>query len=901
MMKNRTKKRSMIVFFFFFAFFFTALVSEVSSSGLEALKANEDDDADMNLFAASWPSQTAKTSEAKDEESVANANAKGDFVTAKEFRELPRYLTRDKVRSSAIFETKNRGRRKAKAKVSETMDVGADADEDDLVLGDAREEVRMIEIDRAKEYLEDPWEPQNSMNKRKSVEILLKIAREDPKCSACWRELGISMQMERATGGRNSQMNTNESNNDRNNKNKNSKNDNNKNVKKEKVRKMNEKKAVSFLKRAAELGDTEAHFELAFLYSTGLGGFLERDERLAMMHHFFAAKGGDARSHLALGHRHWKGRYAPKSCQASVLYLHPVALKTVEPIVAPLMGDNNPKGFDYFRLSRDMKSPKQLKRQKDVVTYYQYAADLGNAEAQNAVGHAYFFGTKGLEVNYVTAVKYLDLAATQGNAEAMSSLGHAYANGLGVAQNNETALRWFKEAKKLGSTHASYGLAYMYLSGFGVDKNPQEAVKELMKAAERGSSWAQFHLGALHVRGVSPLARDYTKAITYFGLAGAHGHVLASYNLAMMQLGGLGAPIACSPAVDKLKVLGERSSTVTTMMENAREHFLRKNYKESLYAYAKASEMGVELAQVNAAYIVERNFGGVLSYMSKEARIKLSLYFHELAADQGNVLSLLTIGDAHYGGWIPSYSSPAIPYAKSEDWVGPGVPEDLFNDENGEDVRFKEQKSLELQSNYEKAAQVYRRAAGLRSATAMFNLGRMHEVGKGVAKDYHLAKRFYDSCLAVEPDAKYIIKFALWQLKAREWMDEKEWNKKDLLARASDVFKQLLLLRPGLFTHSFLEYLRGPSVIYGFQNIFKVFNPNNAPPDGPSINPSAPESDAEPFRKNVKKIFQWGRRHFDLAMVILLSIALVITLGLRSILGARQRARLLLNRRRRNN
>ena len=73
----------------------------------------------------------------------------------------------------------------------------------------------------------------------------------------------------------------------------------------------------------------------------------------------------------------------------------------------------------------------------------------------------------------------------------------------------------------------------------------QEAVKELL-ASEKGSMEAQFHLGALHVRGVAPLARDYTKANTYFSLAAAQGHSLASYNLAMMQLGGLGTPGACA-------------------------------------------------------------------------------------------------------------------------------------------------------------------------------------------------------------------------------------------------------------------------------------------------------------------------------------------------------------------
>jgi SEL1 protein len=408
----------------------------------------------------------------------------------------------------------------------------------------------------------------------------------------------------------------------------------------------------------------------------------------------------------------------------------------------------------------------------------------------------------------------------------------------------------------------------MYLSGFGVEKNAQEAVKELLKAAERGSMEAQFHLGALHVRGVAPLARDYTKANTYFGLAAAQGHSLASYNLAMMQLGGLGAPIACAPALDKLKLLAERSSTVINLMENAREHFVRRNYKESLYAYAKASEMGVELAQANAAYILERNFGGVQNHLAKEKRKRFSPYFHELAADQGNVLSLLTIGDAHYAGWISS----SISSEKDDD----SEETLMVTDEDGYVLVPSNANS---DSNYEKAAQVYRRAAGLRSAAAMFNLGRMHEVGRGVAKDYHLAKRFYDSTLSAEPDAKFIVKFALWGLRFREWVDEKDWKNKDYRTIVSDIFRELLLLRPGIFNSNIMsvgeDEPKSAKIVISTEK-------KNPPPSS-----AASGSATEHIVKETNKVIEWGKKNSDVMLVIALGIFLVITLGVRSILAAR--------------
>ena len=833
------KKRRMASLSLVLSLFLHLCCSVIGALGAEDVERRE-------ILEPTWPLPNGNS-----EDLTTNKNGKPNFVSSQLFRALPSHITRDKVRSSAILET--------------------------LIKADDHEELR--KIDSCREILE---QDSDEKSKARAIETLINIVKENPKRKEAWRELGLALQLGRGQAGL-ALMEAYE---------RDGKSDSSfkkryersaKNSNKGKRISM-ENKSFYFLQRAANLGDAGAHFELAFLYSTGFGGVVEKDERLAMTHHYFAARGGDVRSHLALGHRHSKGRFAPKSCQASVLYYHPASLKTVEPLTAPVIEENGQKGFENFRLSRDMKSPKKLKRQKDVVTYYQYAADLGNSDAQNAVGHAYLLGTKGLDVNYDVAVKYLDLAAAQGNVEAMSSLGHAYANGLGVTQNNETALRWFKEAKKLGSPHASYGLAYMHLSGFGVEKNVQEAVKELLKAAEKGSMEAQFHLGALHVRGVAPLARDYTKANTYFSLAAAQGHSLASYNLAMMQLGGLGAPIACAPALDKLKLLAERSSTVVNVMENAREHFMRANYKESLYAYAKASEMGIELAQANAAYILERNFGGVQNHLSKEERKQFSLYFHELAADQGNVLSLLTIGDAHYAGWISS----SISSEKDDD-----LEETLMlTDEDGNVVVPSDSNS---DSNYEKAAQVYRRAAGLRSAAAMFNLGRMHEVGRGVAKDYHLAKRFYDSTLSAEPDAKFIIKFALWGLRFREWMDEKDWKNKDYRTIISDIFRELLLLRPGIFNSNIVSLGKDepkPAKILTEKKTNQPPTKTEGGGGGASPSTSSSSSSAtENIVKRTNKIIDWRKKNSDLMLVIVLGVFLVITLGVRSILAARHHHR----------
>lgn len=50
------------------------------------------------------------------------------------------------------------------------------------------------------------------------------------------------------------------------------------------------------------------------------------------------------------------------------------------------------------------------------------------------------------------------------------------------------------------------------------------------------------------------------------------------------------------------------------------------------------------------------------------------------------------------------------------------------------------------------------------NAQAMFNLGYMHEHGLGLPLDLHLAKRYYDQALEVDPAAKLPVSLALVSL-----------------------------------------------------------------------------------------------------------------------------------------
>jgi len=371
----------------------------------------------------------------------------------------------------------------------------------------------------------------------------------------------------------------------------------------------------------------------------------------------------------------------------------------------------------------DASWPSARAREQDVVQYYQYSAALGNANAAAAVGRLLHHGAKGMTRDHKAAFRYFAQAAAAGDADATAHLGHMHANGVGVRPCNETAMSLFKKAAEDGSAHARYGLGYMHLAGFGVERDVKKAAQYLTQAGEQGSSDANFLLGAMRARGVGG-EKDAAKAVASFSVAAARGHVPATYNLAMMQLAGIGISPSCDAATTLLKSIAEKGPWVKDI-ENAHALYTKKNRRAALLLYSKAADLGIEAAMANAAHVLERAGEWYEEAgFDPETRLERALHYHRLAADQGNVRSLLRIGDAY--------------------WYGRGAKRDA-----------------------KKAAAVYQQASAHRSAQAMFNLGSMHETGVGLPKDLHLAKRYYDMVLTTDPHAWAPAKMALWRLALR--------------------------------------------------------------------------------------------------------------------------------------
>jgi TPR repeat protein len=104
---------------------------------------------------------------------------------------------------------------------------------------------------------------------------------------------------------------------------------------------------------------------------------------------------------------------------------------------------------------------------KEAIILWRYAAERGNARAQNNLGHAYFVGLGGLKENQEEGVKWFHKAAEQDDPVAQRNLGIAYHNGEGVDKDDEQAFYWWHRAVALGDQGA-----YGYLKKYEKKKAP---------------------------------------------------------------------------------------------------------------------------------------------------------------------------------------------------------------------------------------------------------------------------------------------------------------------------------------------------------------------------------------------------------------------------------------------
>lgn len=342
---------------------------------------------------------------------------------------------------------------------------------------------------------------------------------------------------------------------------------------------------------------------VGFMYATGFGA-PEMDQAKAMLYYTFAALGHDASSEMALGYRYLAGIGTQKNCDEAVWYYRKAAQKSINYwLSGPPGGYPSPPskhrltdddGGTYGSGASGAGNPNPSGRSAgdgalspdDVLQYWQYTAERGDASAQFLLGQLYHSGTGAVAQNYAQALKYFHLAALQYDppppnpnggpvqitqahanrlnaaAQAAGQLGQMYLRGEGVDVDNATARRWFEKGAQHNEGTSLYGLGMMHLDGSGgFPRDIKRAYQLFLKAAEHNNANAQANLGELYLRQGK---KEYTNALKYFTLASRQGHLLAMFRLGDMYLEGQGTQSNCMVAAAVCGMVSSARSTFLT-------------------------------------------------------------------------------------------------------------------------------------------------------------------------------------------------------------------------------------------------------------------------------------------------------------------------------------------------
>lgn len=429
--------------------------------------------------------------------------------------------------------------------------------------------------------------------------------------------------------------------------------------------------AVQLLHASAdEHGNPDAQFLLGALLASN-----DHDAAQSVLYHHFAARGGSIASSMALGYRHLHGYGVPESCEASLRYYKFAAdrvistqssLRPVQVFSSPApfrLSDNNSKSqrppahaeeemhrMEYLRqLARGSSDPALLEKAASVVLF----SDLPIATLSSS-SFAYedpdddqqqLVTARNLE-----AKALLDRAVNLGSFSAKALLAHVYAYGLeGFHQDVPQAIRLYEEAlnesaiANATSAEAANGLGLIYFNGVGDTRVDYERAMRLFKvSARKGHADGVYNTGVLLSEAHPQRAQEYLEASAHVG------HMKAQFKLARLkekarfsaagsQIGPSAGP--CEDIVRLYKQVAENSREGIELLESAAAAFFFANdWQQALQLYLVAAEMGYEVAESNAAWLLERRqqfpwTGSTASQPTNERRLYEKLVQRGVAQD----------------------------------------------------------------------------------------------------------------------------------------------------------------------------------------------------------------------------------------------------------------------------
>lgn len=237
------------------------------------------------------------------------------------------------------------------------------------------------------------------------------------------------------------------------------------------------------------------------------------------------------------------------------------------------------------------------------VEWWQKAAGMGDAYANDRLGYCYRHGQGGLLKDAEQAFAHYMKAAEGGYSEVYFTVGLCYKEGDGVERDDAKAFGWFKKAAEYDDPMAWVELGLSYATGCGTGMDYVQAVEWYRKAVDLGGHAfpdAQRGLGNCYAAGHG-VEQDWNKAVELYRQAAKTGDPESQYRLARCYAEGHGVEQDMAEAVRLYK----KAATNINKNKNYYGHAgamrclgdcytngdgVRKNAKQAAAWYAKATE-----------------------------------------------------------------------------------------------------------------------------------------------------------------------------------------------------------------------------------------------------------------------------------------------------------------------
>jgi TPR repeat protein len=535
---------------------------------------------------------------------------------------------------------------------------------------------------------------------------------------------------------------------------------------------------VRFLRMAAAHGQPDAQATLASLYASGIADRhgVEKNNGKALLYWTLAAETGSVVAEAALGYRYLHGVGVQKNCETASRYYQRAAMVVgTDPRHSPTlekfltMRPPLPTGLTTegrVRLSDDAiaQAPAGSRSSdNELLEYYRHSAAHGDVESLTTVAGLQLFGGHGLEANEELARPDLERAAGLGHGAAHGMLAHLALN----KDDNVTAWGHFKMAANSRDKVGLYGMGMMYLHGVGVEENATKAVLYFTEASELQHADAAYQVAMAHWRGKG-VEKNVNEAYRFFQQASRLGQTQAMMNLGLIVLEGR-APVGkpdCARGVALLKKVVE-SGEWTNLLELASDEVNDGRIFAGLYRYLQAAHAGIEVAQHNAALLLER------SALIAPADASGVRPVPDPIGD--TVTAILT--DALDEIWeeldatAPPPKHPLHLSADLQHWSRTRMRQEAFVLYEMSFQQGYVQSALRAghlaagpMRNYDLASSLYAAGSGARCAECSFSLGMMHALGRGMEVNRTEAVRYFeiarkDSSEGILPGAAALVVF----------------------------------------------------------------------------------------------------------------------------------------------